>query len=171
MTVNFLLSLKSNPEREGNMQNQNVCTYLTIWTHACNIDVNVFRLNTDSDKSKESKSIKWQSLTDESEMEYIFKLGIVRKIVFYGRRWSGNRPLNVPFDINLEKPLHIRHNQTWKLSLYRSVLMVHSFGIICFLLAIRFIAFWGVATFSLVDYMSIVGENVTRAACTSNSEM
>jgi hypothetical protein len=39
--------------------------------------------------------------------------------------------------------------------------MVHSFGIIGFILAIIFSAFMGVAPLSLVDYMSIVGENVT----------
>ena len=42
--------------------------------------------------------------------------------------------------------------------------MVISFGIIGFLLAINFIAFWGVAPCNLVEYMSVVGENVTLAA-------
>jgi hypothetical protein len=45
--------------------------------------------------------------------------------------------------------------------------MVISFGIIGFLVAINFIAFWGVEPCNLVDYMSIVGENVTLAACNS----
>ena len=42
--------------------------------------------------------------------------------------------------------------------------MVISFGIIDFLVAINFIAFWGVEPCNLVDYMSVVGENVTLAA-------
>jgi hypothetical protein len=45
--------------------------------------------------------------------------------------------------------------------------MVISFGIIGFLLAINFFAFWGVAPCNLVDYMSVLGENVTWAACNS----
>jgi hypothetical protein len=45
----------------------------------------------------------------------------------------------------------------------------NSFGITGSLLALKFIAFWGVAPFNLVDYMSNVGEYVIRAAC--NSEM
>jgi hypothetical protein len=45
----------------------------------------------------------------------------------------------------------------------------NSFGITGSLLALEFIAFWGVAPFNLVDYMSYVREYVIRAAC--NSEM
>ena len=45
--------------------------------------------------------------------------------------------------------------------------MVISFGIIGFLVAINFIAFCGVEPCNLVDYMSVVGENVTLAACKS----
>ena len=45
--------------------------------------------------------------------------------------------------------------------------MVNSFGIIDSLLTIKVIAFWGVAPFNLVEYMSVVGENVTSAACNS----
>jgi hypothetical protein len=45
--------------------------------------------------------------------------------------------------------------------------LVISFGIIGFLLAINFIAFWCVAPCNLVDYRSVVGENVTWAACNS----
>jgi hypothetical protein len=44
-----------------------------------------------------------------------------------------------------------------------------SFGIKGYSLAIKFIVFWGVAPCNLVDYMSVVGEFVTWAAC--NSEM
>jgi hypothetical protein len=47
--------------------------------------------------------------------------------------------------------------------------MVNSFGILCFPLSINFIAFWGVAPSNFVDYMNVVGEYVTWAAC--NSEM
>ena len=45
--------------------------------------------------------------------------------------------------------------------------MVISFGIIGSLPAINFIAFWGVAPCNFVEYMSVVGENVTWAACNS----
>jgi len=38
--------------------------------------------------------------------------------------------------------------------------MVISFGILGFPLAVKFIAFWGVAPCNLVDYRSVVGENV-----------
>ena len=50
-----------------------------------------------------------------------------------------------------------------RLTLYLTKRMVISFGIIGFLLAINFIAFWGVAPCNLVDCMSVVGENVTWA--------
>ena len=52
-------------------------------------------------------------------------------------------------------------------TLYLTKVMVISFGIIGFLLAINFFAFWGVAPCNLVDYMSVLGENVTWAACNS----
>jgi len=45
--------------------------------------------------------------------------------------------------------------------LYLTKVTVISFGILGFLHAIKFIAFWGVAPCNLVDYMSVVGENVT----------
>jgi hypothetical protein len=45
--------------------------------------------------------------------------------------------------------------------------MENSFGIVGSLLAINFIAFCGVAPCNLVDYMRLVGEFVTWAACNS----
>ena len=48
-----------------------------------------------------------------------------------------------------------------RLTLYLTKVMVISFGIIGFLLAINFIAFWGVAPCNLEDYMSVVAEYVT----------
>jgi hypothetical protein len=54
------------------------------------------------------------------------------------------------------------------LCLYLTKLMVLSFVIIGSLLAINFIAFWGVSPCNLVDYMSFVGEyKVTWAAYNS----
>jgi len=52
-------------------------------------------------------------------------------------------------------------NRLKRLNLYLTKVMVISFGIIGFLFAIKFIAFWGVAPCNLVDYMSVVAENVT----------
>ena len=52
-------------------------------------------------------------------------------------------------------------NRLKRLNLYLTKVMVISFGIIGFLLAINFIAFWGVAPCNLVDCMSVVAENVT----------
>ena len=46
------------------------------------------------------------------------------------------------------------------LPLYLLKLIVNSFGIIGFLLAINCIAFWGVTPCNLVDYVSVVGEYV-----------
>jgi hypothetical protein len=43
--------------------------------------------------------------------------------------------------------------------------MVFSFGIICALLAINFIVFWGAAPCNFVDYMSDVGKYVIGTAC------
>jgi hypothetical protein len=53
------------------------------------------------------------------------------------------------------------------LPLYLTKLMVLSFGIIGSLLAIKFIAFWGMAPCNLVEYMSFLGEFVTWVACKS----
>jgi hypothetical protein len=52
-------------------------------------------------------------------------------------------------------------NRLKRLNLYLTKVIVISFGIIGFLLAINFIAFWGVVPCNLVDYMSVVAENVT----------
>ena len=45
--------------------------------------------------------------------------------------------------------------------------MVLSFGITGYLFAINFIAFWGVASCNVVDYVIFIGEFVTWAACNS----
>jgi hypothetical protein len=47
------------------------------------------------------------------------------------------------------------------LPLYRPKVMVNTFGIIGYLCALTFIAFWGVAQCNLVDYIRIYVEYVT----------
>ena len=53
------------------------------------------------------------------------------------------------------------------LNLYPTKRLVISCGILGFLLAIKFIAFWGVALCNLADYRSVAGGNATCAACNS----